>query len=174
MARTYMTPRKSTGGRFPSGQLAPRHRLEDVEEEQEEFQPEVEVEEDPEEVQPEPEEEDPEEVEMEEEEPDEPLEQPQLYDGTMLEADADGDIVIPPAPVANEEAPPIPADLVPDGEGDDPDDSVMTVWVRMMVIMLLAIQRKTRMRTPAIMGQNTTNTLLKLRMDSSAFFCGMF
>jgi hypothetical protein len=123
MARTYMTPRKSTGGRFPSGQVAPRHRLEDVEDEPEEFQPEVEVEEDPEEVQPEPEEEDPEEIEMEEEEPDEPLEQPQLYDGTVLEVDADGDIVIPPAPVANEEAPPAHVDPVPDGEGDDPDDS---------------------------------------------------
>jgi hypothetical protein len=102
MARTYMTPRKSTGGRFPSGQLAPRHRLEDVEEEPEEFQPEVEV---------------------EEEEPDEPLEQPQLYDGTVLEADTDGDIVIPLAPVANEEAPPAHVDPVPDGEGGDPDDS---------------------------------------------------
>jgi hypothetical protein len=89
MARTYMTARKSTGGCILTGQLAPRHRLKDVEEE-------------PEEVQPEPEEEDPEEVEMEEE----PLEQPQLYDGTVLEADADGDIVIPPAPVANDEAPP--------------------------------------------------------------------
>jgi hypothetical protein len=124
MARTYMTPRKSTGGRFPSGQLAPRHRLEDVEEEPEEFQLEVEVEENPEEVQPEPEEEDPEEVEMEEEEePDEPLEQPQLYDGTVLEADADGDIVIPPAPVAIEEAPPAHVDPVPGGEVGDPDDS---------------------------------------------------
>jgi hypothetical protein len=49
---------------------------------------------------------------------------------------------------------------------------VMTVWVRMMVTMLLATQRK--MRIPAIMELNTTNTLLKLRMDSSAFFCGMF
>jgi hypothetical protein len=123
MARTYLTPRKSTGGHFPSGQLAPRHRLEDVEEEQEEFQPEVEVEEDPEEIQPEEEEDDPEEVEMEEEEPEEPLEQPQLYDGTVLEADADGDIVIPPAPSVNEEAPPAPADPVPEGEGGDPDDS---------------------------------------------------
>jgi hypothetical protein len=122
MARTYMTPRKSTGRRFPSRQLAPGHRLEDVEEEPEEFQLEVEVEEDPEEVQPEPEEEDPEEVEMEEE-PDEPLEHPQLYDGTVLEADADGDIVIPPAPVAKEEAPPTHVDPVPDGEGGDPDDS---------------------------------------------------
>jgi hypothetical protein len=38
MARTYLTPRKSTGGRFPRGQLAPRHWLEDVvEEELEEF-----------------------------------------------------------------------------------------------------------------------------------------
>jgi hypothetical protein len=50
MARTYMTPRKSTGGRFPTGQLAPCHRLEDVEEEPEEFQPEAEMEENPEEV----------------------------------------------------------------------------------------------------------------------------
>jgi hypothetical protein len=39
MARTYQTPRKSTDGRFPAGQLARRH------------QPEVEVEEDPKEVQ---------------------------------------------------------------------------------------------------------------------------
>jgi hypothetical protein len=120
-----MTPRKSTGGRFPTGQLAPRHRLEDVEEEQEEFQQEVEVEEDPVEVQPEEEEEDPEEVEMEEEEPEEPLEQPQLYDGTVLEADADGDIVIPPAPAVNEEAPPAPADPEPEGDPEDSsDDSV--------------------------------------------------
>jgi hypothetical protein len=95
MARTYMTACKSTGGRVPTGQLAPHHRLEDVEEEPEEFQPEAEMEEDPEEVQPEPKEEDPE-IEMEEE----PLEQPQLYHGTVLEAHADGDIVIPPAPVA--------------------------------------------------------------------------
>jgi hypothetical protein len=51
------------------------------------------------------------------------LEQPQLYDGTVLEADADGDIVIPPAPVANEEAPLAHVDPVPDGEGGDPDDS---------------------------------------------------
>jgi hypothetical protein len=43
-------PRKSTSGRVPTGQLAPRHRLEDVEEEPEELQPEAEMEEDPEEV----------------------------------------------------------------------------------------------------------------------------
>jgi hypothetical protein len=60
MDRTYMTPRKTTGGCFPTGQLASRHHLEDVEEEPEEFQPEAEMEENPEEVQPEPEEEDPE------------------------------------------------------------------------------------------------------------------
>jgi hypothetical protein len=48
MARTYLTPRKSTGGRLPRGQLAPRHRLEDViKEEPEEVQPEAEIEEDP-------------------------------------------------------------------------------------------------------------------------------
>jgi hypothetical protein len=40
-------------------------------------------------------------VEMEEE----PVEPPQLYDGTVLEADVDGDIVIPPAPVAADDAP---------------------------------------------------------------------
>jgi hypothetical protein len=52
MARTYQTPRKSTGGRFPHGQLAPRHQPEDVvEEEPEEVQPKPEIEEDPEEVQ---------------------------------------------------------------------------------------------------------------------------
>jgi hypothetical protein len=95
MARTYQTPCKSTGGHFPRGQLAPRHQKEDlVEEEPEEVQPEAEIEEDPEEVQPEPEvEEDPEEVLQED-----PIQQPQLYDGTVLEADADGDIVIPLAP----------------------------------------------------------------------------
>jgi hypothetical protein len=87
--------------------------LEDVEEEPEEIQPEAEIEEDPEEVQTEPKEEDPEEVEMEEE----PLDQPQLYDGTVLEADADGDIVIPPAPVADDEAPPAHVDPAPDAEG---------------------------------------------------------
>jgi hypothetical protein len=66
------------------------------------MQPEAEIEEDPEEVQPQPEiEEDREEVEMEEK----PVEPPQLYDGTVLEADADGDIVIQPAPVAVDDAP---------------------------------------------------------------------
>jgi hypothetical protein len=40
MARTYQTPRKSIGGHFPRGQLAPRHQPEDViEEEPEEVQP---------------------------------------------------------------------------------------------------------------------------------------
>jgi hypothetical protein len=93
--------------------------LEDVEDEPEEIQPEAEIEEDPEEVQPEPEEEDPEEVEMEEE----PLKQPQLYDGTVLEADADGDIVIPPAPMADDEAPPASVAPATVAEGGDPDDS---------------------------------------------------
>jgi hypothetical protein len=93
--------------------------LEDVEEEPKEIQPEAVIEEDPEEVQPEPEEEDPEEVEMEEE----PLEHPQLYDGTVFEPDADGDIVIPPAPVEDDEAPPAHVDPALDAEGGDPDDS---------------------------------------------------
>jgi hypothetical protein len=50
MAKTYLTPRKSTDGRVHTGQLAPRHRLEDVEEEPEETQPGAEIEEAPEEV----------------------------------------------------------------------------------------------------------------------------
>jgi hypothetical protein len=83
MARTYQTPRKSTGCHFSAGQLAPRH------------QPEVEVEEDLEEVHQE-----------------DPVEQPQLYDGTILEADADGDLVILPAPEAADDAPP-PLPVVP-------------------------------------------------------------
>jgi hypothetical protein len=71
-------------------------------------------------VQPEPEiEEDPKEVEMEEE----PVDPPQLYDGTILEADADGDIVIPPAPVAANNAPPAPVDPATNAVGGDPDDS---------------------------------------------------
>jgi hypothetical protein len=106
MARTYQTPRKSTGGHFPRGQLAPRHQPEDV------------VEEEPEEVQPKPEiEEDPEEVQQED-----PDEQPQLYDGTVLEANVDGDIVIPPAPEAAEDAPPAPVATAPNAMGGDPDD----------------------------------------------------
>jgi hypothetical protein len=52
----------------------------------------------------------------------EPLEQPQLYDGTVLEADADGDILIPPAPVVDDEAPPAHVDPAPDAEGGDLDD----------------------------------------------------
>jgi hypothetical protein len=120
MAITYLTPRKSTGGRVPTGQLAPRHHLEDVEEEPEEIQPEAKNEEAPEEVQPEPvEEEDLEEVEMEEE----PAEPPQLYDGTVLEADADGDLVIPLVLVKEDDAPPAPVDPAPNAVGGDPDDS---------------------------------------------------
>jgi hypothetical protein len=74
MARTYLTPRKSTSGRFPRGQLAPRHQPEVVvEEKPEEVQLEAEIEEDPDEVQPEPEvEEDLEEVLQE----GDPVEQP--------------------------------------------------------------------------------------------------
>jgi hypothetical protein len=34
MTRTYLTARKSTGGRFPRGQLAPRHQPEVVVEEE--------------------------------------------------------------------------------------------------------------------------------------------
>jgi hypothetical protein len=41
----------------------------------------------------------------------------------VLEADADGNIVIPPAPVADDEVPPVPVAPAPDGEGGDSDDS---------------------------------------------------
>jgi hypothetical protein len=111
---------------------------------------------------------------MEEEEPDEPLEQPQLYDGTVLEADADGDIVIPPVLVANEEAPlhmliqclmvKVVTKMI----------QVMTAEMRKVVTMLMATRRKMRMKTLAITGQNITNIPLKLRTDSFAFFCGRF
>jgi hypothetical protein len=66
-------------------------------------------------------EEDPEEVIFED---DEPEEQPQLFDGALLEVDADGDIVIPPAV---EEAPKPDAaneDMhVSDAADNDPEDS---------------------------------------------------
>jgi hypothetical protein len=121
MAKTYLTPCKSTGGRFPRGRLVPRHQLEGfIEEEPEEVQPEAEIEEDLEEVQPEPEvEEDPEEVQHEED----LVEQQQLYDGTVLEADAASEIVIPPAPEAVENAPPAPVAPASNAMGVDPDDS---------------------------------------------------
>jgi hypothetical protein len=48
----------------------------------------------------------------------EPVEPPQLYDGTILEVDADGDVVIPPAPVAANDSSPAPNVV-----GGDPDDS---------------------------------------------------
>jgi hypothetical protein len=66
-------------------------------------------------------EEDPEEVVFED---DEAEEQPQLYDGVLLEVDADGDIVIPlvveavPEPDAVEEEEP-----AQDAAGNDLDDS---------------------------------------------------
>jgi hypothetical protein len=66
MARTYLTPHKSIGRRFPRGQL---------------------------------------------------------YDGTVLEADADGDIVIPPAPAAADDAPPALVAPAPNAMGGDSDDS---------------------------------------------------
>jgi hypothetical protein len=131
-------------------------------------QPEAEIDEDPEEVQPEPEEEDPEEVQQE----GDPGEQPQLYDGTVLEADADGDIVIPPAPEAAENAPPAPVAPAPNAMGGDPDDSgydngeddednndVMKILRRERVMIL------------AIVGLSTTSTPLKMRMTSSMFYC---
>jgi hypothetical protein len=169
-ARTYLTPHKSTGGRFPRGQLAPRHQLEVVaEEEPEEVQPEAKIEEDPEEVQPEPEiEEDPEEVEQEEE----PVEPPHLYDGTVLEADADGDIVIPPAPVAADDAPLRLLLLHP----------MLWVVIRMIqgmtaermmktTTMVMRILRRKEMMILAIVELSTTSTPLKMRTTSSVFYC---
>jgi hypothetical protein len=41
----------------------------------------------------------------------------------VLEADADGDIVIPPATVADDEAPSAHVAPAPDAEGGDQDDS---------------------------------------------------
>jgi hypothetical protein len=74
-------------------------------------------------------EEDPEEIVFED---DEAKEQPQLYDGVLLEVDADGDIVIPPVveaapePDAVEEEEPTQdaACNDPDDSGDDSSSSV--------------------------------------------------
>jgi hypothetical protein len=118
-------------------------------------------------VQLEPVEEDPEEVEMEEE----PVEQPQLYDGTVLEADADGDVVIPPAPMVADEAPPAPVAPAPDSEGGDPDDSGDDSGnddddnnAR----------RRKRMRILAIVERCITSTPPRMRMSSYVSFCEKF
>jgi hypothetical protein len=51
---------------------------------------------------------------------------------------------------------------------------VMTVEMMMVVTMLIEIQRRKRMRILAIMEQCITNTPLKMRTGSFAFFCGKF
>jgi hypothetical protein len=132
MARSRETAHKSTGGCFPYGKLAPRHPTAEVEKQPEEVQQVVGdypvqvqlgmIEEEHQEIQPqEGIEEDSEEVIFEN---DGLEEQPQLYDGALLEVDADGDIVIPsavgeaPEPdVADEDEP------VQDAAGNDPYDS---------------------------------------------------
>jgi hypothetical protein len=120
-------------------------------------------------VQPEPEvEEDPEEVQQEED----LVQQPQLYDGTVLEADADGDIVIPLALEAAEDAPLCQLPLHP------------MLWVEIRMIqemtaermmktttMVMKILRRKRMTVLAIMGLSTTSTPLKMRMAGSVFYC---
>jgi hypothetical protein len=168
MAKTYQTPRKSTGGHFPARELAPHHQPEDVfEKDPKEVQPEAEIEEDPKEVQPEAEiEEDPEEVQQED-----PVEQPHLYDATVLEADADGDIVIPPAPEAIEDAPPAPVALHRILWVEIQMTRAMTV-VRMMntTTMMEKILRRKRMTILAIVGLSTTSTPLKMRMASSVSY----
>jgi hypothetical protein len=91
-------------------------QLEMVEQEHQEVQPHEDIEEDPEEVV---------------FEDDEAEEQPQLYDGVLLEVDADGDIVIPPVveaapePDVVEEEEPVhdAAGNVPDDSGDDSSSS---------------------------------------------------
>jgi hypothetical protein len=114
------------------GQLAPRYLATQVEAQLEEIHQEAgdyPVQLQPEMVEPEHQEvqtqedfeEDPEEVVFEDNEAEE---QPQLYDGVLLEVDADGDIVIPlvvgaePEPDAVEEEEP-----AEDVAGNDPDDS---------------------------------------------------
>jgi hypothetical protein len=170
MARTYETPHKSTGGRFPTGQLAPRHQPEvEVEEDPEEVQLEVEVEEDSEEVQPEAEvEEDPEEVQQ-----DHPVEQPRLYDGTVLEADADGDVVILSAPGVAADAPPSPVAPALNAMGGDPDDSGDDSGEdddETITTMMVKILRRRRMIILAIVGLSTTSTVLRMRMARSVSY----
>jgi hypothetical protein len=104
----------------------------------------------------------------------EPLEQPQLYDGTVLEADADGVIVIPPAPVANDEAPPAHVDPAPDAEGGDPDDSSDDSGDDDGGNNANGYPEEEEDEDPRYHGQCITNIPLKMRMGSFAFFCGKF
>jgi hypothetical protein len=84
-----------------------------IEEEHQEIQPQEDIEEDPEEVI---------------FEDDGPEEQPQLYDGALLEVDAYGDIVIPPA-VGEAPEPDVAVEDEPiqEAAGNDPDDSSSSV-----------------------------------------------
>jgi hypothetical protein len=80
-----------------------------VEQEHQEVQPQEDIEEDPEEVV---------------FEDDEAEEQPQLYDGVLLEVDADGDIVIPPVVEAAPEPDAVEEEVpVQEAVGNDPDNS---------------------------------------------------
>ncbi|EEC75077.1 hypothetical protein OsI_11210 [Oryza sativa Indica Group] len=92
MVREYQTARVVTGGSRPAGPSVPQHPEE------------APAEEAPVQVLPEAQ------AEAQEEEP------PQLFDGTVLEVDADGDMVIPPAA-------PAAGDAAPDAAGGDPNDS---------------------------------------------------
>jgi hypothetical protein len=112
--------------------LAPRYPAAQVEAQLEEIQ--QEVEDYPVQLQPEMVEQGHQEVQLQQDieegpeevvfEDDEAEEQPQLYDGVLLEVDADGDIVIPPVVEAVPE-PDVVEEEEPaqDAAGNDPDDS---------------------------------------------------
>jgi hypothetical protein len=99
-----------------------------------------------------------------------PVEPPQLYDGTILEADADGDIVIQPAPVAVDDAPLCLLILHPMLWVVIRMIQEMTMEMRMkMTTTLIKTLRRKRMIILATVELSTKNTPLR-RTVSSAFF----
>jgi hypothetical protein len=101
----------------------------------------------------------------------EPVEPPQLYDGTVLEADADGDLVIPPAPVEEDDALLRLLILHPMLWVVIQMIQEMTAEMRMkMTTTLMKTLRRKRMIILAIVELSTTNTPLRRRMVSSVFF----
>jgi hypothetical protein len=96
----------------------------------------------------------------------------QLSSHSYMEANADGDIVIPPTPEAAEDAPLRQLPLHP------------MLWVEILMIqgmtmermmktttMVMKILRRKMMMIFAIMGLSTTSTPLKMRVASSVFYC---
>jgi hypothetical protein len=96
-----------------------------------------------------------------------------LYYGTVLDADADGDIVILPAPEAAEDAPPSLLAPAPNAMGGDPDDSGDDSGEDDEDNNNNDGEdpEEEEDDDPRYHGANTTSTLLKMRMASSVSYC---